>query len=296
MTRLSRLPPWLAVAAAGALFLAVRTASAAGCCGSNLAQADRLGADESWSFVGALRGHTTFGGWDLHGTFLRDRADSHDLEGRLQLGASARLSRTWQASLGGAWVETYRSFGARSSLAGAPADLSAGVRVDPESLSRWAFTGQLTMPLGRTVFESTDAFGADVTGRGAFTARVGGAFEQPFEDLFVVVSGGLTVSGPERGNDVRAGAALDAMVLAGRSFLSGAGVSAGVRGYVHAGYWRPSGRTAPWHLLTLLVSGAVPVGRTLSVVGTASLEPPLSGFGSNDFARLALSAGVRAVR
>lgn len=281
------------LALALALLVPVST-QAASCCGSILAQADRLAAGETAMVqlgAGAAYGLGAF----FPDASFRTSTRMTEAEGRLRLGGAVRLGEALQGSVLGEWVQGYRRFGTESTLAGGQADLLVGLRLDPPQHEAWAFTAVLALPTGRTMAESRDRFGADATGRGAVQLRLGAQYEHLLGPWFLLAGVGITGAGPERGSGIEATLSGDLLLSAGRSFLSGTAVAASMQ----LGY-EPSLRrfgelleNSVRRRCTFSLGGARALDRWRTVTLAATIDPPLAGFAQNVPARLGVTLGLR---
>lgn len=273
--------------------LCATRAHALACCGSILAQPERLAPMDDISLsIG-------FGGGYGLGTFSSGSRFSGaggmvdaDLRGRL--GLAVRLSSTLQVSTAASWMQGYRRFGDASSFAGAPGDLAFGLRLEPEAVEDLAFTAALALPTGRTAAEAHDALGADVTGRGAAQLRLGGQYEVQPGAWFVVFGAGVTGIGAERGTGIDPRAALDGFLTIGRD-LDRAALALTAQES-----WEPALEREGVELprssrrrTVLSLAGAYPLDAWRTVSCSLAVDPPLGGIATNTEARVVLQFGLR---
>jgi hypothetical protein len=267
---------------------------AASCCGSVLALGDRLGPGEGMSLQLGVLGQNQLGWFDGHRRFRADGAESRSLDGRFGASLAKRLTGQWQAMASLGWMEGYRTEGKASSMGGFLADSTLAARYEPEKWERWAFTGTLTLPTGRTVGESTTPLVADATGRGMFGFRVAAAFEHPIESWFVLTQLGVEALSPHRDGMTRAGVAGDLLVLTGYTFMNAAALSAGLRTTLTS-YLGPERFAAPTQTTSAVISGGYPFARRWTVSGSIAIDPPVPGISSETLSRVSVSVGVRTV-
>lgn len=289
-------PPalWASGVLVACLSLVPVEAHAAGCCGSQLATADRLSPDEwrSVSVSGSFASIT--GGFDAAARFhpLRDGYSERELRGGIAL--AHRLNATWQAGLSLGWLESFRSAAGRGGHAGGLDDTVVSARWDPEVIDAWAFTTAVILPTGLGGAESRDPLGADVTGKGAWGVRLGAAWEAEFGPSFLLIDGSVTLHGPARASDTVFSLLPQLSASYGRTFGSGAGVAGGLELTSQAGVWTADGREAgsALYLATLRGVGTWPVGR-FSITGQVWVQPPVMLAGLSESARLGLGVGLR---
>lgn len=289
-------PPalWASGALVACLFLVPVEAQAAGCCGSQLATADRLSSDE-WRSV-TLSGSfaSVTGGFDASARFHRLRGGYSERELRGGVALAHRLSSTWQAGLSLGWLESFRDTTSGGGHAGGLDDTVVSARWDPDAIDAWAFTSAVIVPTGVGGAESVDPLGADVTGKGAWGLRLGAAWEAEFGPSFLLVNASFTVHGPARGSDTRFSLLPQVAASWGRTFGSGAGVAGGLELTSQAGVWTSDGRQtgSALYLATLRGVGTWPVG-SVSVTGQVWLQPPVMFAGVSESARVGLGLGLR---
>lgn len=286
--------PLAAGALVACLTLLPSSARAAGCCGSQLAQADRLSPDEWRSISLSTSFAPVTGGFDATGSFRTLSAGQWEGELRAGLSLAHRLTDTLQAGLSAGWLETFRTTSSASGQAGGLDDTVVSARWDPDALDEWALTAAVLLPTGRGGAESVDPLGADVTGRGAWGLRVGFAWERGFGPNFLLVNAALTGHGPARSSDVRASLLPQVGASVGRTFASGAGVAGSFEMSSQVGMWGAEGRVpgSSWYLATLRAVGTWPVG-SASVTGQVWLQPPVAWAGLNESSRVGLGVGLR---
>lgn len=277
------------------LLLAPKPLQAASCCGSVLAQGDRLGPDEKASLHLGLGGSFITGWFSPQGRFEPLSPGSLHFDGQGNLSLAFRLSRDFQIGLNGGWQQGVRDYGETLATGGALKDASLGLRYQYESSAgSLALQALVSFPLGRTVEESRALLAADVSGRGSYGGRIAASYEHYFNKWFVMGELGLGATGPERSSGVDANGSLDFTLMSGYTFRKAAVLGLGLNGML-APAWSRNGVPLSQSLRSkvgLALAGGLPL--THGLRGTASLrvDPPIYA-SRNESMDVVLNLGLR---
>jgi hypothetical protein len=265
---------------AGALLLASwgapRLAEAMSCCGSTLAQPDRLGSCEKFAFQVGTSVSNGFGSALPNGT-MRWNGSNVELDARLRLSGALRLSPAWQVSAETGWQQGFRRFSGLGSTGGALNDVALGARFDPPSWESWAFTATVGLPLGRTMLEAHDMLGADVTGRGAFSLRLGGVYQYDWKTNFVVAGVGLTGVGPERKSGIDPTLSADGFAALGHTFRNRVTATVSASAALAPALSRDGERLrdSDWRRVTIGAGIAYPLSYRSTLLASLTAAPPV---------------------
>ncbi|MBI5497907.1 MAG: hypothetical protein HY904_23085 [Deltaproteobacteria bacterium] len=283
----------------------VGTARAAACCGTGYGVGGRLAPAERAAVTMQASGTVPYGSMNADGRFVRARSVS--LEGRPELSGMVRLWRGLQAGLAFRGVTQVRGLPRKRAVGTGIGDVRAFGRYElvPSGGSGWvpgfALTASLTLPTGRAPWAGRDPAGADVTGTGLASLRVGVALEHALgEDFFWAAGGTVGLSQPAAnagGFRVEHAPQLQVFAAGGPTLRRTLSLAAGLH-YQREGAPLINGRLAPGadrSKAALFGVASWEFGERWNLVVTAQADLPYDRTGRNDELTAAVTGGLRCI-
>jgi hypothetical protein len=292
-----------ALALALALIGGARRAAAQACCaGSGAVTPARLGLHED-ALVGAqLKAGMQLGSHNADGAYIAAPTGARELNFEQDVFAALRVLPRGQLGLLVPFVQTYRDTADRSETGGGLGDVNFAARYDlvlareSSVVPGIGLLGGLTLPTGTPAESAHNVLATDATGIGAVQVNAGLAIEQAFGPWLLGVTAILAYRAPHTANDRRMELAPEIRALASAGYALAGGVTiAGVVSYAVEGDATVAGTTVPRssrRATTVSLATAIPLSDQLRVVGSLSLNPPLSEFGVNQPVNLGLTLGM----
>jgi hypothetical protein len=246
-----------------------------------------------------LRGH-----WDGGGTYIPSDPNARDREYRVEGRVMGRIGRHFQFGGIVPVLHTTRKTVDSSSSGGGLGDVTVLTRWDfvkPGGEGAWpgiAATMSLSLPTGRSPFNSKDPSLADVTGAGAYELRPGIALEKNWwTGWYVIAAAGVGFYAPfksDRDVTIQLGPRMLAFVAVGKSWTNGLGL-AGALSYDREAGPRVDGvrsvlfRARP----SAMLFGSYAVDDHWTLIASGQWDLPISGLGREQLAGITVGLGVR---
>lgn len=278
------------------VLLCARTVRAQSCCAGSVATTPgRLAMYEDALIGLQAKVSRSYGAHDVSGGYAKDPSGSSELDLEQDLIGTVRLASRLEASVLVPYLETIRHASGTKDTGHGLGDVSLVGRYDllrTREIGAWpgvALAAGVSFPTGRPVDRSTHVLAADATGTGAFQATVGAIVEESFgpeNAWFGVVSAYVSERTPRTVAGVKSqlGTQASFSLAIGRSFTDDSAValfvSRTIEGKTKIGDEEAEGRSATGIGLVALH----PFTDHWRAQVSAALNPPLDGFGKNQFA------------
>ncbi len=289
-------PPRSTFRSGGALLAAVavcafpaRARAQACCAGGSVVTPGRLELHED-ALVGAqLRAGTDLGSYDVSGHYVSSPPGATEFDFEQDLFGAVRVLPRGQVALLVPLVETQRQTRTDGGhFGGGLGDINASVRYDfllageSKYVPGIALLAGLTLPTGTAPESATADLLVDATGIGAWQANVALALEQLYGPWLFNATGMVAKRTSRFGETL--GTQVTFLAAGVYTFPSDLALSLSAS-YAFEGDATASGGVdvpdSAKHLTTFTLSGLVPLDDKWRLLGGIFVEPPLTGFGSN---------------
>ncbi|MBK6460451.1 MAG: transporter [Myxococcales bacterium] len=300
-----------AAALAGLVCAALATASSAvwaqACCaGTGAVTPARLALHEDAAAGLQLRAATVVGSHSASAEYVPAPPGAGEVDLEQSLYGAVRVLRRGQLGALLPLVQTFRTTPTRSEAGGGLGDINVSARYDflraRESalVPGIAALAGVTLPTGRSAEAATKPFATDATGLGAVQVTGGVALEQSVGSWLFGASALLALRAPREVGAVTPvtlslAPQYSALLSAAYAFDSGAAVALSTL-FTFEGDASVNGATARESARRWIVASASlawPVTDQLSVLGSVSLNPPISSLGMNQTTTLGATLGIR---